>query len=155
MRGRLHERGPFFARNIPFHFRGMRYLCCVSENAASRIKRVTPSTAPFFQEVNMNKTFRLLLAQGLLVAAGAAAVGSASAQVVVVAPSAPPPVRYEEVPAARAGYVWDHGHWRWDHGRYVWVPGHWQPERVGFHWVPGHWDQRGPNYHWVEGHWAR
>jgi hypothetical protein len=72
----------------------------------------------------------------------------------VIAPSAPPPVRYEAMPAPRHGFVWDQGHWRWDHGRYVWVPGHWQRERVGYHWVPGHWVAHGPNYHWVEGHWA-
>ena len=65
----------------------------------------------------------------------------------LAARSAPPPTRYEAMPAPRAGYAWDHG-------RYVWVPGHWQPERVGYHWVPGHWVAHGPNYHWVEGHWA-
>jgi hypothetical protein len=103
----------------------------------------------------MNKTFRLLLANTVLIAAGVAAVGSASAEeVVVIAPSAPPAVRYEAVPAPRVGYVWDHGHWRWDHGRYVWAAGHWQAERVGYHWMPGHWVAHGPNYHWVQGHWA-
>ncbi len=66
-------------------------------------------------------------------------------EVVVIAPSAPPAVRYEAVPAPRVGYVWDHGHWRWDHGRYVWAAGHWQAERVGYHWVPGHWVARGAN----------
>lgn len=73
---------------------------------------------------------------------------------VVVAPNAPPPVRYEVVPATRVGYVWERGHWRWDHGRYVWIGGHWEAERVGMHWVPGHWDQRGPNWFWTRGHWA-
>ena len=75
----------------------------------------------------MNKTFRLLIANAVLIAAGASAVASASAEeVVVIAPSAPPAVRYEAVPAPR----------------------------VGFHWVPGHWVEHGPNYRWVEGHWA-
>jgi hypothetical protein len=102
----------------------------------------------------MNRTFRLLLAQALIVTAGVTAVASASAEVVVIAPSAPPAVRYEAVPAPRAGYVWDPGHWRWDHDRYAWIGGHWQPVRVGYHWVPGHWIARGPNYRWIEGHWA-
>ena len=62
--------------------------------------------------------------------------------------------RVEVVPAPRVGYVWDKGHWRWDHGRYVWVAGHWQAERVGYHWVPGHWVAHGPNWRWVPGHWA-
>ncbi|MGS0894983.1 YXWGXW repeat-containing protein [Burkholderia stagnalis] len=75
-------------------------------------------------------------------------------EVVVVAPNAPPPVRYEVVPAARIGYVWERGHWRWEHGRYVWIGGHWEAERIGMHWVPGHWDQRGPNWFWTRGHWA-
>ncbi|PRF75133.1 hypothetical protein C6Q12_17120 [Burkholderia multivorans] len=78
----------------------------------------------------------------------------AAEEVVVVAPSAPPPVRYEVVPAARVGYVWERGHWRWEHGRYVWIGGHWEAERVGMHWVPGHWDRRGPNWFWTRGHWA-
>lgn len=85
----------------------------------------------------------------------AAAVPSASAdEAVLIAPSAPPPGRYEVVPAPRAGYAWDQGHWRWAHDRYVWVPGHWQPVRVGYHWVPGHWAPRGPRWVWVPGHWA-
>ncbi|ACR32239.1 YXWGXW repeat-containing protein [Burkholderia glumae] len=74
---------------------------------------------------------------------------SAFAQAVVVAPIAPPAPRDEVVPPARAGYVWDHGRWRWEHGAYVW-----QPVRVGYHWVPGHWVAHGPNWHWVPGHWA-
>lgn len=102
----------------------------------------------------MNKAFRLLLAQALIITAGATGIASASAQVVVIAPNAPPPVRYEAVPVARPGFVWDQGHWRWEHGHYVWIGGHWQRERVGYHWVPGHWVAHGPNYRWVEGHWA-
>ncbi len=90
-----------------------------------------------------------------------ASIGSAVApltasaeEIVVVAPSAPPPARYEVVPGPRVGYVWDHGHWGWEHGRYVWVRGHWEAERVGLHWVAGHWAPRGPNWVWVRGHWA-
>jgi hypothetical protein len=137
------------------HFRVSGYTAAVSRLVASRIKRITPLTVFNQRGKTMNKTFRLLLANTVLIAAGVAAVASASAEeVVVIAPSAPPPVRYEAVPAARVGYVWDHGHWRWDHGRYVWAAGHWQAERVGYHWVPGHWVSHGPNYHWVQGHWA-
>ncbi|AIP62691.2 YXWGXW repeat-containing protein [Burkholderia thailandensis] len=87
-------------------------------------------------------------------AAPGVVVEPALREVVVVAPSAPPPVRYEVVPEARAGYVWDRGHWRWEHGRYVWIAGHWEVERVGMHWAPGHWSQRGPGWVWVRGHWA-
>ena len=59
----------------------------------------------------MKLSTRLLIAQLALAAAGTfAAAASASAQeVVVVAPNAPPPVRYEAVPAARTGYVQEEG----------------------------------------------
>lgn len=90
--------------------------------------------------------------QGRMVIAEPVAVRTE--EIVVVAPNAPPPVRYEVVPAMRVGYVWERGHWRWDHGRYVWIGGHWETERVGMQWVPGHWDQRGPNWFWTRGHWA-
>jgi len=81
----------------------------------------------------------------------------AQAQVYIEAPNAPPPVRVEVAPPppAERGYVWDKGHWRWEHGAYAWVPGHWQAVREGWHWVPAHWVQRGPNWRYVEGHWAR
>jgi hypothetical protein len=105
----------------------------------------------------MKTSLRLFIAQAALFAAGACVVATTSAsaaEVVIYAPGAPPAVRYEPVPAPRAGYVWDHGHWRYEHGHYVWIEGHWQAERVGYHWVPGHWVEHGPNWRWIEGHWA-
>jgi len=86
--------------------------------------------------------------------AAALATSAVFAQAVIVAPVAPPPPRVEVMPAPRAGYVWDQGHWHWRHGRYVWIPGHWRGVRAGYHWVPGHWVARGPNWRWVPGHWA-
>ncbi|CAG4924336.1 hypothetical protein [Paraburkholderia saeva] len=103
----------------------------------------------------MKTSLRLFIAQAALVAAGACVVASASAaEVVIYAPTAPPAVRHEPAPAPRAGYVWDHGHWRYERGHYVWIAGHWQAERVGYHWMPGHWVEHGPNWRWIEGHWA-
>ena len=101
--------------------------------------------------------YSILLRSALLAALSAASIGAAYAQMYIEAPSAPPPVRVEVMPPPPVahGYVWDKGHWRWDHGQYVWVPGHWQAERHGWHWVPAHWDQRGPHWRYVEGHWAR
>ncbi|MBB3256837.1 hypothetical protein F4827_001683 [Paraburkholderia bannensis] len=96
------------------------------------------------------QSFRSLLVAATLALAG----GSAIAQTVIIAPNAPPPPRVETVPPSRAGYAWDPGHWRWDHGAYVWAPGHWQPVRVGHRWIPGHWIEHGPNWRWVPGHWA-
>ncbi|MBN3857455.1 MULTISPECIES: YXWGXW repeat-containing protein [unclassified Paraburkholderia] len=97
----------------------------------------------------------LLSFRSIVVAATLALAGTgAFAQTVIIAPNAPPPPRVEHVPPPRAGYAWDPGHWRWNHGAYVWAPGHWQPVRVGYRWVPGHWIARGPNWRWVPGHWA-
>lgn len=100
---------------------------------------------------------RTILRGLLLALLGSAAIGIAQAQVYVEVPTAPPPLRVETVPPPpmAQGYVWDKGHWRWDHGRYVWIAGHWQAVRVGWHWVPAHWQQRGPNWRYVEGHWVR
>ncbi|MFD1554879.1 YXWGXW repeat-containing protein [Paraburkholderia silviterrae] len=94
-----------------------------------------------------------------LVRAGAAvlaALGASAvfAQAVVVAPVPPPPVRFEPVPVARPGYVWDAGHWLWRAGAYAWVPGHWQVVRPGYRWMPGHWVARGATWCWMPGHWA-
>ncbi|HTJ93603.1 MAG TPA: YXWGXW repeat-containing protein [Pararobbsia sp.] len=103
----------------------------------------------------MKLALRHFVACAAFIAAGTASIATASAaEVIIEAPNAPPPERVEVVPAARVGYVWDKGHWRWDHGRYVWIGGHWQAERHGMHWVPGHWDQRHDRWVWIEGHWA-
>ncbi|MBC8640090.1 YXWGXW repeat-containing protein [Caballeronia sp. EK] len=103
----------------------------------------------------MKTSLRTLLAQTALVVAGAITVTAASAaEFVIVAPSAPPAPRYEAAPPARAGYVWDRGHWNWEHGRYVWAGGHWEAERVGHRWVPGEWVGHGAQYRWVPAHWA-
>jgi hypothetical protein len=108
------------------------------------------------EEVHMNVSLRNLLARSVFVVAGVLSVASAvsAAEVVVIAPNAPPAPRYEAVPPARVGYVWDHGHWNWQHGRYVWIGGHWQAERVGHHWVPGEWVPEHGQFRWVPAHWA-
>lgn len=77
------------------------------------------------------------------------------AQTEVIIRDAPPPMRVEAIPAERAGYVWDRGHWRHDGRGYFWQPGHWQPVIENARWEPGHWEPRGPNWHWIEGHWIR
>ena len=59
----------------------------------------------------------VIVPQGRMVVAEPVAVRTE--EVVIVAPNAPPPVRYEVVPASRVGYVWDRGHWHWEHGRRV------------------------------------
>jgi hypothetical protein len=108
------------------------------------------------EEVSMKTSLRNLLARSAFVVAGVVSVASAAsaAEVVVIAPNAPPAPRYEAAPPARAGYVWDGGHWNWEHGRYVWIGGHWQAERVGHRWMPGEWRPEHGRYRWVPAHWA-
>lgn len=65
----------------------------------------------------------------------------------VVIGTPPPPVRYEVVPAPRAGYVWAPGHWRWDGHQHVWSAGVWVPERVGYRYVPDRWERYMDNGH--------
>ena len=54
------------------------------------------------------------------------------AQVGVYLNIAPPPVRYEVVPAPRSGYVWSSGHWQYDGSQHVWADGSWQDSRPGY-----------------------
>jgi hypothetical protein len=68
----------------------------------------------------------------------------------------PPAPRVVVVPAARRGYVWAPGYWRWNGRKHVWVEGHWLRERRGEHWVPAHWEEGRRGYwHFEEGHWER
>jgi hypothetical protein len=77
--------------------------------------------------------------------------------VVVVAPSQhptnPPPSPREERVAARAGFVWDPGHYEWKNGAYNWIGGHWERERPKFKFVPGHWENRGGHWEWIDNQW--
>lgn len=67
----------------------------------------------------------------------------------------PPPPRVVVVPAARPGYVWAPGYWRWNGRTHVWVDGAWLRERRNYHWVAAHWEERHGRYHFEEGHWER
>ena len=42
---------------------------------------------------------------------------------------APPPPRYEIVPAPRMGYNWAPGYWQWEGQRHVWASGRWMEAR--------------------------
>jgi hypothetical protein len=73
----------------------------------------------------------------------------------IYATIAPPPPRVERVPAARRGYVWIAGDWRWMRGRYVWQAGRWERERRGYHYEAPHWDRDGDRWRYSEGRWSR
>jgi hypothetical protein len=68
----------------------------------------------------------------------------------------PPAPRVVVVPAARRGYAWAPGYWRWNGRSHVWIDGRWVRERRGEHWVPAHWEEGRRGYwHFEEGHWER
>lgn len=87
-----------------------------------------------------------LLATGMLSA-------PANAGIDVDIAIAPPALRFEAVPAPRAGYAWAPGYWRWGGTAHVWVPGRWNAGRAGYHYAPERWENRGGKYHFVRGGW--
>ncbi|MDB5752633.1 MAG: hypothetical protein JWP65_3054 [Ramlibacter sp.] len=93
---------------------------------------------------------------GLAPAAHAVPAVVAPAPQVIVLQSAPPPAVYEQVPAARPGYIWAPGHYEWRDGRYAWSAGRWIDERPGWRWQEARWLQ-GPDgsWHLLGGQWVR
>lgn len=83
----------------------------------------------------------LVVAATLLAASAAFAPLPAAAQidVSIVVGSAPPPPRFESVPAPRRGYVWAPGYWNYDGYRYTWISGHWERARSGYQYMPHEW----------------
>ena len=75
----------------------------------------------------------------LLIALCAASIGglaapmTASGEVAIYLNVAPPPLRYEAVPAPRAGYFWAPGYWNARNNRHYWQAGHWERNRKGYH----------------------
>ena len=99
-------------------------------------------------------TRKLLL--GTIVASTFAAVAPTAQAAVEVYVNIPPPaVRYEVVPAARAGYVWAPGYWNWRNNRHVWVKGNWQRERVGYFYHPHRWMEHDGRWKYERSRWDR
>ena len=69
--------------------------------------------------------------------------------------NAPPPVRYEVVPAARRGYEWAPGYWNWNGRRHVWSKGHWERQRVGHYYQRPVWQQSNGGWRLNQGGWQR
>jgi hypothetical protein len=95
-----------------------------------------------------------ILAGGLLLAIGSA-VAPINSQAAVIIGVAPPVARVEVVPAARVGYVWAPGYWRWNGYHHVWVSGYWLHARPGWRWEAPRWSAYGPRWHYAPGHWVR
>ena len=87
------------------------------------------------------------------------AVGSvampAAAQISINIGVAPPPVRYEMVPAPRSGYTWAPGYWQWQDQRHVWATGRWIAVRPGSHWVADRWEPRDGRHYYQPGRWEQ
>ncbi len=95
----------------------------------------------------------------LLGALASAAIGMTSvpaiAAVGIYVDVAPPPPRYEVVPAPRVGFVWAPGVWEWRNGRHVWIGGHYVRERRGMYWHPDRWEQVDNRWAFKRGAWDR
>ncbi|MGV8899829.1 MAG: YXWGXW repeat-containing protein [Burkholderiaceae bacterium] len=73
----------------------------------------------------------------------------------IVISNAPPPVRYEVVPAPRRGYEWAPGYWNWNGGRHAWAPGHWERARSGHHYQRPEWRHGNNGWQLNRGGWQR
>ena len=82
-------------------------------------------------------------------------VSAVAAPVVVDVRVAPPPPRYEVVPASRPGYVWVPGYWDWRGHRHVWVTGHWERARYGYYHRAPEWAHEGDRWVLRRGGWQR
>jgi hypothetical protein len=98
-----------------------------------------------------------LLATAMLALSSAAfipSIASAQVGVSIVIGNAPPPLRFESVPAPRRGYVWAPGYWNWDGHRHVWYGGRWEPERIGSSWRPAEWVRDGGGWRLMPAGWV-
>ena len=80
---------------------------------------------------------------------------AASAEVGIYLNVAPPPVRYEAVPAARHGYVWSPGYWNAQNNKHVWKSGHWEHDRAGYRYAQPTWSQHDDRWQLNRGHWNK
>lgn len=108
-------------------------------------------------------SLRTPLIAATLALAGWAGTAQAQANVTYAAPGAaisvqfgaPPPLRYEAVPAPRRGYVWAPGYWRPQGHRHAWVGGHWVKARPGYVYRQPVWSQQGGRWGYAPGRWDR
>jgi WXXGXW repeat (2 copies) len=80
---------------------------------------------------------------------------TAGAEVGIYLNIGPPPVRYEAVPAARAGYQWSPGYWNAKHNQHVWQAGHWERNRAGYRYAEPTWTQHDNRWQLERGHWNK
>jgi hypothetical protein len=80
---------------------------------------------------------------------------TASADVGVYFNAAPPPVRYEAVPAPRRGYEWSPGYWNAKGKHHVWQGGHWERNRAGYYFTQPGWTERDNRWQLQRGGWVK
>jgi len=91
----------------------------------------------------------------VLAALGTATVTPVFAESNIGLRGAPPPPRYERVPAPRRGHVWVPGHWEANGPTYVWISGVWVQERPGYRYATPAWVQRDGRWEMRPGGWQR
>ena len=96
-----------------------------------------------------------LILGSLVAATLAASAMPAAARTDIVVNVAPPPLRYEVVPAPRVGYVWVPGYWDWRRHRHLWVAGHWTRHRHGYVYAPAAWVERDNRWYYRGPRWDR
>jgi hypothetical protein len=123
-------------------------------------------------EANLRDVSMQIRSAGLiaaLLAMSAACTVTATAPRVVVRPPVvvgevvvarpPPPLQVEVVPTPPPAHpelwVWQPGHWRWEHNEYVWRPGHYEKRpSASAYWVRPEWVARNGQWVFQPGHWA-
>jgi hypothetical protein len=101
----------------------------------------------------MKRIFGTAAAIILSTAAFIPAQAIAQVGVNIVIGNAPPPVRYEVVPAPRRGYEWAPGYWNWNGRRHVWSAGHWERVRTGYYYQRPEWQQGNDGWRLNRGGW--
>jgi len=67
---------------------------------------------------------------------------------------APPAPRYERMPRAREGHMWQSGFWDWRDDRYEWRSGVWIAERPGHVYSQPNWQQRNGRWFMEPSRWT-
>jgi hypothetical protein len=96
-----------------------------------------------------------LILGSLLAATLAASALPAAARTDIIVNFAPPPPRYEVVPASRVGVVWVPGYWEWRGRRHVWIAGHHVRHRPGYVYAPARWIEHDGRWRYQAPIWNR
>ncbi len=94
-----------------------------------------------------------LIVASLVAAALAGTATPAAARTDPIINVAPPPARYEVVPAPRMGFVWAPGYWEWRHGKHYWVKGRHLRHRPGYVYEPARWIEHDGRWRYVNSGW--